>query len=71
MKLKINDMNEVIIVSHPGDQFNDLVKTCIEIVKVKTVSYALIEFNECKVFIKKDSTEESAMEDYMRKLKSL
>lgn len=64
-------MNEVIVVCHPGDHFNDLVKTAIEIVKIKTVSYVLIEFNECKVFIKKDSTEETAMEDYMSKLKAI
>lgn len=63
-------MNEVIIVAHAGDNFNDLVKTAIEIVKIKTVSYALIEFNSCKVFIKKDSTEETAMEEYMKKLRA-
>jgi hypothetical protein len=63
-------MNEVIIVAHTGDNFNDLVKTAIEVVKVNTVSYALIEFNGCKVFIKKDSTEESVMAEYLKKLRS-
>lgn len=62
-------MNEVIIVAQTGDDFNDLIKTAIEIVKIKTVSYALIKFNGCKVFIKKDSTEESAMEEYLKKLR--
>ena len=62
-------MNKVIIVANTGDYFDTLVKTAIEIVKIKTVSYALLDFNGCKVFIKRDSTEESAMEDYMKKLK--
>jgi hypothetical protein len=61
-------MNEIIIVVHPGDRFDDLVKTAMEIVKIETVSYALITFNDCKVFVKKDSTEESAKEEYMQKL---
>ena len=63
-------MHEVIIVAHCGDNLSNLIKTAMEVVKVKTVSYALIEFNECKVFVQKDSTEESVLEDYMRKLRS-
>lgn len=62
-------MNEVIIVANHGDNITDLVKTAIEIVKINTVSYALITFNEVKVFIKKDATEESVMADYLQRLK--
>ena len=61
-------MNEIILVPNPGDNFDDLVKTALEIVKIKTVSYVLFEFNGVKNFIKKDSTEETANEEYMKKL---
>lgn len=63
-------MNEVIVVAHAGDNFNDLVKTAMEIVKINSVSYALFEFNGCKVFVKKDSTEETVMEEYTNKLQT-
>lgn len=62
-------MNEVIIVAHNGDMFNEVVLTAMDVVKVKTVSYALIHFNGTKVFIHKDTTEESAMAEYLQKQK--
>ena len=63
-------MNEVILIAQTGDAFNELVKTGIEIVKIRTVSYCLLRFNECKIFIKKDTTEENAMGEYLSKLNS-
>lgn len=64
-------MNEVIIVVQNGDNFDSLIKTAMEIVKITTVSYVLFTFNECKVFIKKDSTQESVMEEYMYKYRQI
>ena len=61
-------MNEVIIVTHPGDNLRQIIGTAIEVVKLETVSYALFEFNGCKVFVKKNSTEETVMSDYRLKL---
>lgn len=63
--------NEAIIVCHPGDSFPEVLKTTIEVVNVPGIGYALIKFNDVKVFVLKDTTEESGMAEYLRKLKSL
>jgi hypothetical protein len=62
-------MNEVIIVAHPGDDLRQIICTAIDVVKLETVSYALFTFNECNVFVKKNSTEETIMCDYQFKLR--
>lgn len=57
-------MNEVILVSHPGDNLKKLTETALEIVKVAKVSYVLFYINDVKIFVKKDSTIESVKEEY-------
>lgn len=60
-------MNEVVIVVNNGDNLDNLIDTAIEIVKIKTVSYALMTFNQCKLFVQKDSTIESINADYKQR----
>ena len=59
-------MNEVVIVVNNGDNLDNLIDT-IEIVKIKTVSYALMTINGCKLFVQKDSTIESINADYKQR----
>jgi hypothetical protein len=61
-------MNEVIIQTHTGDSLRSLLDTAMQIVKIKTVSYVVMTFNGCKLFIKKDSDISSIMKDYKCKL---
>lgn len=63
-------MNEVVIVVHNGDGLDALIETAMEVAKVKSVSYSVLTFNDCKLFIKKDSTKETVNEEYYRKLKA-
>lgn len=60
-------MNEVVIVVNNGYNLDDLIVTAIEIVKIETVSYALMTFNQCKLFVQKDSTIESINADYKQR----
>lgn len=60
-------MNEVVIVVNNGDNLDNLIDTAIEIVKIKTVSYALMTINGCKLFVQKDSTIESINADYKQR----
>ncbi len=60
-------MNEVVIVVNNGDNLDDLIVTAIEIVKIETVSYALMTINQCKLFVQKDSTIESINADYKQR----
>jgi hypothetical protein len=60
-------MNEVILVSHPGDNLKKLIETALKIVKIEKVSYVVFEFNGLKIFAKKDSTTESIKEEYHMK----
>lgn len=60
-------MNEVILVSHPGDNLKKLTETALEIVKVAKVSYVLFHINDVKIFVKKDSTIQSVKEEYEMK----
>lgn len=60
-------MNEVILVSHPGDNLKKLTETALEIVKTTKVSYVIFEINGLKIFAKKDSTPESINEEYHMK----
>jgi hypothetical protein len=62
-------MNEVLIVSHPGDNLETLLLSAMEIVKIKTVSYCAFEFNGIKLFYKKDSSPDSVMDEYFEKIK--
>ncbi|NJO64023.1 MAG: hypothetical protein HC836_39355 [Richelia sp. RM2_1_2] len=64
-------MNEVIIVDHPGDNFNDLLDQALELVKNKRTSYVMFEFNSIKLFVKKDSVRADIEVDYEKKLKAL
>ena len=62
-------MTEVKIIVHSGDSLDEIILTALEIVKSHRVSYVVFEFNECKIFVKKDSTFESVTNEYMLKLK--
>ena len=64
-------MNEVMIQTHTGDSLRKLIDTALEIVKIKTVSYVVFTFNDCRLFIKKDSDVLSIMSEYDSKMRSM
>jgi hypothetical protein len=64
-------MSEVKLVVQNGDSFDSLVKTAMEIIKIKSVSYCLFTFNGCKMFVKKDTTALAIEMEYISKLQSL
>ncbi len=64
-------MNEVVIKTHTGDSLRKIIDTALEIVKIKTVSYIVFTFNECTIFVKKDSDISSVISDYQIKMKSI
>lgn len=58
-------MNEVILITNTGDIIHNVIQIAMEIVKIKGVSHVMFEFNNSNMCVKKDSTEESIMKDYM------
>ena len=60
---------ELKIVVQNGDQLEDLAKSALEVVSVKSVATVFFSFNECKLFINKQSTLESVKADYESKMR--
>ena len=58
---------EVVIVVNNGDNIDDLIDTAIEIVRISTVSYVMFRFNDKKLFVKKDSTHDTVLNDYQQR----
>ncbi len=60
-------LNEIMIVDHPGDNLDDLINTGLNIVKIETVKWVVFRFNGIKLFVVKNSTAESVKKEYEHK----
>lgn len=62
-------LNEVMIVTHPGDNLNDIIDLAICCANIKGCQYAVFRFNDVKIFATKGKNKEQIQKEYHEKLK--